>query len=268
MSGINRSLSPGDTPAIRTGLDIYAKADKQLRELERLGIDSTKAAAAAENAAKAGSQNFQQASQQNVAKGSSVSVSNNQENRFNLDGSLKSENGKIGVDGKPKNAGDSVTALLKKNGEIEIIPAADSSKTGSAVSDSASNHAQHKKDGFSKDCPQCECETCRNRRYKDASDDSGVSFQNATKIDPKMVGAKVKSHEMEHVRREQIKAKAEGSKIISQSVRIKNAICPECGTSYVSGGVTRTVSRPDLSDFQKLFNVGAEPILPKEDSVS
>ncbi|MBQ7981142.1 MAG: hypothetical protein IJ305_05980, partial [Oscillospiraceae bacterium] len=48
-----------------------------------------------------------------------------------------------------------------------------------------------------------ECKTCENRRYQDGSDDMGVSFQTPTKVDPKAAAAKVKSHEMEHVGRNQ-----------------------------------------------------------------
>lgn len=98
-----------------------------------------------------------------------------------------------------------------------------------------------------------ECKTCENRRYQDGSDDMGVSFQTPTKVDPKAAAAKVKSHEMEHVGRNQAKAEREGKEIVSQSVTIKTAICPECGKVYVSGGLTRTVTR-GAADSR--FNVG------------
>ncbi len=98
-----------------------------------------------------------------------------------------------------------------------------------------------------------ECQTCKNRRYQDGSDDMGVSFQTPTKIDPKAAASKVKSHEMEHVSRNQVKAEREGREIVSQSVTLSTAICPECGKVYVSGGLTRTVTR-GASDSR--FNVG------------
>ena len=87
-----------------------------------------------------------------------------------------------------------------------------------------------------------ECETCANRRYQDGSDDPGVSFKNASKISGN-VEAAVRGHEQEHVSRNQAQAEREGREIVYQSVVIKHAICPECGTTYVSGGETTTVTR-------------------------
>ncbi len=88
-----------------------------------------------------------------------------------------------------------------------------------------------------------ECQTCKNRKYQDESDDPGVSFKSASKIAPGNVGAAVRGHENEHVVRERAKAEREGREVVSQSVVIKTAICPECGKSYVSGGETTTVTR-------------------------
>lgn len=88
-----------------------------------------------------------------------------------------------------------------------------------------------------------ECQTCKNRKYQDGSDDSGVSFQTPTRVDPKAAGAAVRSHEQEHVSRNQAKADREGNEIVSQSVTIHTGICPECGKVFVSGGTTRTVTR-------------------------
>lgn len=88
-----------------------------------------------------------------------------------------------------------------------------------------------------------ECRTCKNRKYQDGSDDSGVSFQTPTKVDPKAAGAAVRSHEQEHVSRNQAKAEREGNKIVAQSVTIHTGICPECGKVFVSGGTTRTITK-------------------------
>ncbi len=88
-----------------------------------------------------------------------------------------------------------------------------------------------------------ECQTCSERTYVDSSDDAGVSFKTPTKIDPKASAGAVMGHELEHVSNEQADAASEGREIISQSVMLHSAICPECGVSYVSGGVTETVSR-------------------------
>lgn len=123
----------------------------------------------------------------------------------------------------------------------------------------ASEHQEGKHDGFDSECPQCECETCRNRRYKDDSDDATVSFQMPTKMTPTEASSKVKSHEMEHVRHEQHDAAKDGKKVVSQSVQIKTDTCPECGTIYVSGGLTRTHVKEIGSEFYELFRVGGEP---------
>lgn len=92
-----------------------------------------------------------------------------------------------------------------------------------------------------------ECQTCKNRRYQDQSDDSGVSFQTASHIDPSAAYSAVRSHENEHVARNKTQAEQHGQKIAYQTVTIHRAICPECGRSYVSGGVTHTVTKADNS---------------------
>lgn len=92
-----------------------------------------------------------------------------------------------------------------------------------------------------------ECQTCKNRRYKDQSDDPGVSFQTASHIDPSAAYSAVRAHENEHVARNKTQAEQHGQKIAYQTVTIHRAICPECGRSYVSGGVTHTVTKADNS---------------------
>ena len=119
-----------------------------------------------------------------------------------------------------------------------------------------SNRAEVRKkiDGFDGDCPACQCEKCRSRRYQDGSNDSRVSFQMPTVMDPVKAKTKVMSHEMEHVRNEQHKAKRENKIVVSQSVRIMTDRCEECGQSYVKGGFTRTITRPKLVDFRKMLS--------------
>ena len=90
---------------------------------------------------------------------------------------------------------------------------------------------------------EAECQTCAERKYKDGSDDPGVSFKTATHLSPEAAASAVRSHEMEHVTRNQAKAQREDRKIVSQSVTIHTDICPECGRVYTSGGTTRTVTR-------------------------
>lgn len=106
-----------------------------------------------------------------------------------------------------------------------------------------------------------ECQTCKNRKYQDESDDPGVSFKSASKVSKGAAGAAVRGHEQEHVVRERAKADREGREVVSQNVVIKTAICPECGESYVAGGETTTVTRtkPDNDQPNKLaqkFDVG------------
>jgi len=88
-----------------------------------------------------------------------------------------------------------------------------------------------------------ECQTCANRTYVDGSDDAGVSFKTPTQVNPEQSENAVMGHEMEHVANEKADAIAEGSEIIAQSVSIHRAVCPECGVSYVAGGVTSTTTK-------------------------
>nr|WP_317356839.1 hypothetical protein [uncultured Tyzzerella sp.] len=88
-----------------------------------------------------------------------------------------------------------------------------------------------------------ECETCENRKYKDGSDDAGVSFKTETKLSPAAASQAVHMHEQEHVNHERAKAAKEGREIVSQTVTIKTSTCPECGTPYVSGGQTKTITK-------------------------
>ena len=87
-----------------------------------------------------------------------------------------------------------------------------------------------------------ECQTCKERKYQDGSDDMGVSFQTPTNIAPEQAASAVRGHENEHVVRERAKADREDRRVVSQSVTLHTDICPECGKAYVSGGTTRTVT--------------------------
>ncbi len=88
-----------------------------------------------------------------------------------------------------------------------------------------------------------ECQTCKERKYQDESNDPGVSFKTPTNVAPEQAAAAVRGHEQEHVGREQAKARQEGREVVSQSVTYHTAICPECGKVYISGGTTRTSTR-------------------------
>ena len=88
-----------------------------------------------------------------------------------------------------------------------------------------------------------QCQTCKERKYQDGSNDPGESFKTPTNIAPEQAASAVRGHEQEHVVREQAKAQRENREIVSQSVTYHTAICPECGKVYISGGTTRTSSR-------------------------
>lgn len=88
-----------------------------------------------------------------------------------------------------------------------------------------------------------ECQTCKNRKYVDGSNEADVSFKTPAHINPNNAAAVVMGHEQEHMSN----AIAEGSKdnkeLLSASISLKTSVCPECGRVYVSGGVTRTTMR-------------------------
>ncbi len=109
------------------------------------------------------------------------------------------------------------------------------------------------------------CETCEKRKYQDGSDDMGVSFKTPTNVKPEQAASAVRGHEMEHVVREQAKAKREGREVVSQSVTMHTGICPECGKTYVSGGTTHTVTRaaPE-NDYAQQEREAQRPTLPEK----
>lgn len=84
-----------------------------------------------------------------------------------------------------------------------------------------------------------ECETCKNRKYQDGSDEN-VSFKAAAHISPSASGARVRAHEAEHVSNAYSKAAEKGGQVVSVGVSIRTAVCPECGRTYTAGGETRT----------------------------
>jgi len=84
-----------------------------------------------------------------------------------------------------------------------------------------------------------ECETCKERKYQDGSDEM-VSFKAAAHISPNAAASAVRSHEQEHVANAYKKAEQGNGEVLQASVAIHTAVCPECGRSYVSGGTTTT----------------------------
>lgn len=92
-----------------------------------------------------------------------------------------------------------------------------------------------------------ECKTCRERKYQDGSNEN-VSFKAATHISPRAAASAVRAHEGEHVANAYSKAAENNGKVVRASVSIHTAVCPECGTTYVSGGTTDTVIKYDKED--------------------
>lgn len=93
-----------------------------------------------------------------------------------------------------------------------------------------------------------ECETCANRKYQDGSDEGNVSFKTAAHVSPESAGARVRAHEGEHVSNAYKKAAQKNGKVLNASVAIHTSICPECGRTYVSGGVTNTTIKYSNED--------------------
>lgn len=85
-----------------------------------------------------------------------------------------------------------------------------------------------------------ECQTCKERKYKDGSDEN-VSFKSAAHISPEAAGAKVRAHESEHVANAYSNAAKDGGEVVNASVSIHTDVCPECGRTFVSGGTTNTM---------------------------
>ena len=87
-----------------------------------------------------------------------------------------------------------------------------------------------------------ECETCKNRKYQDGSDEM-VSFKSPSHISPEASASAVRSHEQEHVSNAYKDAAQNNGKVISCNVSMRTSVCPECGRTYVSGGTTSTQIR-------------------------
>jgi hypothetical protein len=99
------------------------------------------------------------------------------------------------------------------------------------------------------------CQTCKQRKYQDKSNDPGVSFKSPGHISAGSSASVVASHEQEHVTNEQAKAKGEGRRVVSQSVVLHYSVCPECHKTYVSGGTTRTVTASDNKQSNEAGNL-------------
>lgn len=96
-----------------------------------------------------------------------------------------------------------------------------------------------------------ECQTCKERKYVDGSDEGNVSFKAPGHIAPEASAGVVMSHEKEHVANAKREGNKPGNELVSATISLKTAICPECGRSYVAGGTTRTLIKYGDSDYDK-----------------
>lgn len=87
------------------------------------------------------------------------------------------------------------------------------------------------------------CETCKNRKYVDGSNENNVSFKAPGHISPAASFGKVLSHEHEHVANAVAKGNQQDNELVSVSVSVKMEVCPECGRVYAAGGCTHTVMK-------------------------
>lgn len=119
------------------------------------------------------------------------------------------------------------------------LPSGQEAQGGTSPAEAEDPDAQKK--AGRKSSPE-ECQTCKERKYQDGSDEN-VSFKSAAHISPEAAGAAVRAHEGEHVSNAYKEAAEKGGEVVSASVMIHTAICPECGRTYVSGGTTNTTIR-------------------------
>jgi len=140
---------------------------------------------------------------------------------------------------------DRVGGLVWPGVVVDISPEAWEYARGKAEMEKIAEAVDKKGPGAIK--PPEECQTCKNRKYVDSSDDPSVSFQSPAHIGPGQAASGVMAHEQEHVSHEQARAEKEGRKVVSQTVSLSVSACPECGRMYVSGGVTRTITVKEKS---------------------
>jgi len=136
--------------------------------------------------------------------------------------------GRITFSSSEQNGGDGSAVSRSQNGETidgRQVPGVkpEEGKKGSGIQED----------------PSEECQTCKKRKYQDGSDEM-VSFKTPQHVSPESAGSAVRAHEQEHVSNAYKKAAMNNGKVISASVSIHTAVCPECGRTYVAGGTTHT----------------------------
>ena len=137
------------------------------------------------------------------------------------------------VEGTPEVYSNAQTTRVGKN-PLEIRDQRDNAYK---VMESPAAEKMRKRLGVEK------CETCESRKYVDGSNEGDVSFKTPGHIDPDAAPAVVRAHEQEHVSNAIREGNKPDAELISATVSLKTAICPECGRTYVCGGLTRTMIR-------------------------
>ncbi len=125
---------------------------------------------------------------------------------------------------------------------LPYSPYVNSTKSASSSLSKTSNTSVNTDQSSSK-VRKDDCQTCKERKYVDGSNESNVSFKSPGHISPGNSASKVMAHENEHVSNAIKEGNKENKELVSSTVTLKTAVCPECGTSYVSGGTTRTTMR-------------------------
>ncbi len=145
------------------------------------------------------------------------------QNNYNYQNDL---NGQVNQFGAPD---------AKISGAASNAEPAESTQTSALSNDSSAQNDSIKK------IDSGVCQTCKNRKYVDVSNESNVSFQSPQHISPASSATVVMSHEQQHVANAVQKGSQPGAKLVSATVRLITSVCPECGRRYVSGGVTNTL---------------------------
>ena len=89
-----------------------------------------------------------------------------------------------------------------------------------------------------------ECQTCKNRKYQDGSDDPGVSFKTATNVAPELAASAVRGHEQEHVVRERSSTPAYRRRFIHR--RHRSGLSPGHWTDRLSARSSVLIGGPVL----------------------
>ena len=91
-----------------------------------------------------------------------------------------------------------------------------------------------------KETQKAECQTCKERKYMDQSNEGDVSFPAHTLTARGQAPALVMDHAGFLGLNGVAEAQKQNKRLVSVSVSLKTGVCPECGKTYIAGGTTRT----------------------------